>query len=106
MPSYQRTLHSRWYHFRYKAAKRGHPVELSFEEWSTLITNAVCHYCEEPLQEKSGGGLDRKDSTLHYTKDNVVPCCINCNRMKNNILSYDEMCYLMPLLLQYRKDRS
>lgn len=103
---YVRTLKSRWYLFNWKATNRGHVVELTFEEWVVLVDDAVCHYCFELIQTKGGGSLDRKDSSLGYTKDNVVPCCSTCNRVKNNLITYEEMCYIMPLLIKYRKERT
>lgn len=40
------------------------------------------------IAKKSGkyiyNGLDRIDSLKYHTLDNVVPCCILCNRAKNN----------------------
>lgn len=33
--------------------------------------------------EENANGIDRVDSTKHYTKENCVPCCFICNRMKN-----------------------
>lgn len=32
-------------------------------------------------------GLDRIDSSKKHTIDNVLPCCYNCNRAKNNLSS-------------------
>jgi len=34
-------------------------------------------------------GLDRVDSSKHYTLDNVVPCCTVCNRAKSNLTVAD-----------------
>lgn len=101
--SHERTLRSRWGMFVWRAAKKGQAVDLSFEDWTKLITNADCHYCGEKITHKSGCSLDRKDSDLGYSLDNVVPCCVSCNRMKNNILTYEEMVYVMSLLVEFRK---
>ena len=38
-----------------------------------------CFYCGC----KNAMGIDRIDSNKDYTKDNCVPCCFICNRMKN-----------------------
>lgn len=38
-----------------------------------------CHYCGDPI---TGIGIDRIDSSLGYTEENVVSCCEVCNRMK------------------------
>lgn len=50
-----------------------------------------CAYCGAPpsnLKKGKGGkaqpynGLDRKDSTLGYRRENCVPCCSFCNSIK------------------------
>lgn len=38
-----------------------------------------CFYCGC----ENAMGIDRIDSNKNYTKDNCVPCCFICNRMKN-----------------------
>jgi len=55
------------------------------------ITKLPCNYCGmEPSNIGSGSangnyiysGVDRVDSSLGYTVDNVVPCCSTCNKAK------------------------
>lgn len=57
------------------------------------ITSMNCHYCGiEPLQKKFANkssyghylynGLDRVNSDIGYTLDNIVPCCKQCNFSK------------------------
>ena len=29
-------------------------------------------------------GIDRVNSDLEYTKENCVPCCFDCNKLKSN----------------------
>lgn len=82
------------YYYKEGAAKRGFIWELSDEDFREIISKP-CHYCGEspkPLQsltryknvkeELYVNGVDRIDSNLGYTKDNCVPCCTMCNRMK------------------------
>lgn len=52
--------------------------ELTFEEFKTFW-NKPCYYCDTLI---TGIGLDRKDPSKGYQKDNVVPCCAQCNRAK------------------------
>ena len=49
------------------------------------------HYSAEDIKlaEWKYNGLDRVDSLLPHNKDNVVPCCARCNRMKSD-MSFDD----------------
>ena len=58
------------------------------------LTSSKCYYCGvEPYQISKKGnngtyiynGLDRVDNIFGYTKENVRPCCFNCNRSKWNM---------------------
>lgn len=84
--------------YRVGAKKRNLEFSLDKEEFKLFI-DANCHYCgAEPSQiAKSGipylyNGIDRIDSLIGYTKDNLVTSCIKCNRMKAAI-SYDEFIF-------------
>lgn len=50
--------------------------------------NKKCHYCDTHLYA-SNFTLDRINSLLCHTLKNTVPCCLRCNKRKQNI-SYDE----------------
>lgn len=75
------------------ANRRGHKVELTYEDYLTF-TILNCHYCNATLNwnpytstGRAGYGrnlinIDRKNSFGDYTLDNCVPCCPNCNRRK------------------------
>lgn len=73
--------------------QRGYAFELSEEQFRS-ITSKKCYYCGvEPKQGNIGlssgdyiyNGLDRVDNTRGYLLDNVVPCCITCNRAKDTM---------------------
>lgn len=57
----------------------------------------MCDYCLAPLG-KYGVGLDRINNSKGYTIDNIVPCCGNCNKLKNNILTRFEMVKVVKML--------
>jgi hypothetical protein len=93
------------------AKKRNIEFDLSFENFCNLVIQP-CHY-DNKLSDKLSKvnrsssqimytGLDRKNNLLGYTLSNVVPCCTECNRMKSNILSYEEMKIAMKAILEYR----
>lgn len=101
-PDYINGPRNRFARSKSKAKFREIEWRLTFEQWSSLVIGAECHYCHQSINP-TGSGLDRKDSDLGYTFDNVVPCCGDCNKIKNDILTYEEMVFLMPLLMDFRK---
>jgi hypothetical protein len=82
-----------------QAEKRKVPFELSESEFRN-ITGQNCHYCnsfaaqsvEKHVFKTTGdyphNGIDRLNSKMGYTLDNVVSCCGICNRAKHT-LSYE-----------------
>ena len=62
------------------ALKREYEFLLSFEEFSELI-DKECIYCNHNIFEEVNG-IDRIDNLKGYTKENTVPCCEMCNRIK------------------------
>ncbi len=94
---------------RYKT-KRGLEVTITYDDLIEIINNPECHYCGEillynkhtrnELKEHNTRAyqLDRKDNNKGYTKDNVVPCCWTCNRLKSNVFSFEEFMMLAPTI--------
>jgi hypothetical protein len=68
-------------------AKRGGNIDLNkIEEIKSIITDLVykpCFYCG--FQDDNLNGIDRVNSNIDYIVDNIVPCCIMCNFMKNTL---------------------
>ena len=75
---------SKLYDYKKSAKKRNLIFELSDEEFFNIV-KSPCHYCE---YNDSVIGVDRKNSNKGYVKTNVLPCCEQCNLMKNDS-SYD-----------------
>jgi len=60
-----------------------------------------CHYCgSEPSIPRKGwqkttgaiiltNGIDRKNNSIGYIKENCLPCCTRCNYMKRE-MNYEE----------------
>jgi hypothetical protein len=72
---------------RYKKfirTKNGKHSDISFVEYSKLISLNSCYYCGGILPE-TGHGLDRIDSNKGYTLKNVRPCCTICNISKRTM---------------------
>jgi len=84
--------------YRNIARKRNLEWSLDGTVFDTLM-HSVCFYCSCPpsnkRQNRGGGpvfvysGIDRKDNNIGYTVDNVVSCCIVCNRAKNKMSVID-----------------
>jgi len=80
--------------YKSQAKKHSKEFKLSKEDFKTLV-NSDCYYCGEiPFlvrgnktmsMTKPLNGIDRLDSSKGYVKDNVVSCCIICNRAKNTL---------------------
>jgi hypothetical protein len=76
-----------------RAGNKKLPFSLSKEKFAEL-TQSACHYCgEEPhgVNRKNSplkviyNGIDRINNSLGYTEENCVPCCEECNKMKNTL---------------------
>lgn len=64
--------------------KRGLTSSLTDQELKDLVFSK-CFYCDQ--QYDTPIGVDRLDNDKEYSKDNCVPCCLVCNRMKLNFTS-------------------
>jgi hypothetical protein len=86
---YARTSKSKFTRLIFQAKNSGRIVGINFEQFCELVSSP-CHYCGNVLPE-TGYGLDRKDNDLGYIIGNIVPCCKDCNKMKGEFITYDEM---------------
>ena len=78
--AYYKTPRRKWTIIRSVAKIRGINFSLPFELYETQLWGKPCHYCGCKIEIT---GLDRKDSSKGYSRDNVVPCCGPCNVKKN-----------------------
>jgi hypothetical protein len=78
--------------YRNDARRSGREWVLSNDECLRLF-QSPCHYCGVSPQQVSGdakrnngtftyNGIDRRDHNRGYCPDNVVSCCVVCNRAK------------------------
>lgn len=78
--------------YRLDAKKDDREFSISLETFIKLV-NSKCYYCDlEPFTVRRSSnkerfkclnGIDRLDSNIGYTEENVVPCCIHCNKAKS-----------------------
>ena len=70
--------------------------------WMILnILTKPCVYCGDINRV----GADRIDNKKGHTKDNVVPCCYECNCAKNANFSFDEMKIIGKAIAGVKKQR-
>ncbi len=69
---------------------RNLPSNITLEVYLKLTENNQCIYCMGPLP-LSGIGLDRIDNLKGYLLDNVLPCCGECNRIRSDVYTIEEM---------------
>ncbi len=80
MKEYKQSPRGRFSKYKEKAKERGLAFSLTLEEFKSFW-NSLCYYCGNSI---NGIGLDRINSSRGYFIDNVVPCCLMCNRMKSD----------------------
>ena len=74
-------------------------------EYYDAVTAGNCIYCENP-NSGSGHRLDRIDNSKgHFCWNVLAPVCSDCNGIRGNILTVEEMFKLRPALIEIRKDR-
>ena len=99
-----------------KTREEKNPFELTFDEFLKIIENKKCQYCDDEItyyehtrnwgkMNSRAHHLDRKNNNLGYTKDNVVTCCWECNRLKSDRFTYDEFIQLSPILKKIQIER-
>lgn len=98
---------------RKNAFEQGREVTLTYEDFWELAQHPECHYCGEPVEfyavfrrwgtrKKSGYNIDRKDSSVGYTRNNCVVCCARCNFAKNKWFTYSEWVQIGALIRSWK----
>jgi hypothetical protein len=91
---------SRYSRLTSQARTRKLEMKIPFEVYETIIT-VPCYYCKIP-NIGTGGGLDRIDNDKGYLVDNVLSCCGDCNNIRGDSLTVEEMKVAMEAVLKYR----
>lgn len=84
LAEYKKSPHVRYMVYQRNSENRNLSFDISEEEFIE-ISQLPCVYCGEYSDTYNGerfNGIDRIDSNIGYQKDNCVPCCATCNRMK------------------------
>lgn len=76
--------HVQYHVYRRNALRRGLDFDLSWGHFQRVICQP-CVFCgKESDGDHHSNGLDRRDSRVGYTVENVQACCGTCNRLKWN----------------------
>lgn len=70
-----------------KARKIGREFNLTWQDIKEL-NNSDCTYCGFKYLIMT---IDRKNNDIGYLKDNCVAACHNCNQIKGEFISFEEM---------------
>lgn len=97
------SMKGRYKYMLYDSKRRDLECNLSFEEYSDLISK-LCFYCEKPLPASSCTGLDRKYNGIGYITGNVVPCCGPCNVLRGNKFTVPEMKLAIMIIKFFREE--
>ena len=68
--------------YKRAASKRGYDWQISTDQFEMLVSGSCCYCGRSDSAAEYGMGLDRWDNSRGYLPDNVVACCMDCNRAK------------------------
>lgn len=99
---YRETCRGKWNMYRCSAKKRGIEWKLSYEDFQAMWQKD-CYYCGSPVITI---GVDRKDPTIGYIKENCVSSCWTCNSSKGSLSEnhFIELCERI-VSHQFRKNK-
>ena len=91
--------------YRANCRRRNIFFELTKEDIAEL-TQKNCYYCDKkPSNLRKGytyNGIDRIDHNKGYIKDNCLTSCAECNGIRSNKLTVEEMQAVAKALLKFR----
>lgn len=96
-----RSIKSRFNRGKKSCGYRGLKWNIKLKDYEKLI-NSNCYYCGFDTKLQAGINLDRLNNNKGYMLNNVVPCCKNCNFIKNSILTCKEMICVVKLIKRIR----
>lgn len=73
--------------YRIKDKQRNRINDIDKDWFLKNISRKECFYCGDTKNI----GLDRIDNNKGHTKDNVIPCCIECNIVRSDRFTVEEM---------------
>lgn len=96
---------------RYKASAKYRELDFNIsKDEFFFLTQQICYYCGSIPSSKSianasyyvYNGIDRKNNSIGYIKDNIAVCCGICNRAKH-MLPVDDFEKWIANLINFKK---
>lgn len=88
--------------YKFKDKKLGFtPTDIDIDWFITNIITQKCIYCGDSERI----GADRIDNDKPHSKDNIVPCCYDCNCARNNNFTHEEMLEIGKSIAQVKAKR-
>jgi hypothetical protein len=84
------SINARFSRAKARASIVGLSWSIDFSAYEQLVS-LPCAYCDLSLNQKFGYGLDRLNNDLGYDPNNVAPCCSECNRIRSDKYTPEEM---------------
>jgi hypothetical protein len=101
---HRETLTGRYSVLKSKGKVRNIDVDITINEYKSVLEIGFCHYCGNKLG-KTGSGLDRKNNERVYNLKTVVPCCYRCNSTFMDHYNYEEKMILAEAIKQIDERR-
>ena len=90
--------------YRYRDEKKFGVTNDLDEDWFIdNILSSRCKYCGD--YRWNDLGCDRIDNSKPHTKDNVICCCTECNRMRSDKYTFEEFKKIGKVLKEIHKNR-
>lgn len=84
-----KSIRYKFTHFKAECRRRNIDMNIDLKFFETNF-HKDCFYCGDISDSSAyGSRMDRINSDLGYSKDNIVPCCKKCNVMKNEFTLKD-----------------
>lgn len=91
-------------HLKRRAANKDLPFDLTISNVQDLYTAKICGYCRRPKPEVVIS-FDRMVPELGYVFSNAFMCCSDCNTLRSNKLTHEEMLEIGKVLRRIYKNR-
>lgn len=107
LDEYKKSAHVRYTVYQRNAKNKNRNFDLSEKDFIEM-SKLPCVYCggySDTYNNEPFNGIDRIDSNLGYSKNNCVPCCATCNRMKMD-LDVNDWVGKMKQIISYYDNQS